>query len=523
MIVSGCICGVGCGVGQKRAFSDSPPALTPQGDADFSQADCVSAKPAGQAVTRPDNDPPSDPFISQAAQGIVASSGQVLTATVTRGSMIGNRVGRELGGKHKLTALQVRNAREVGRYGDGGGLYLAVTRSQGAEAEENPGAVNKSWLFVFTAPDGRRREMGLGSAQHVSLGDAREATEAARKILIGGVDPIEARKADKAAAAFNRQRVMTFKQAAEAYVKANRKGWKNEKHAAQWTATLATYAFPKIGALGVGAVDVGAVLSVLEPIWETKTETASRLRGRIEAVLTWATVRGYRTGENPARWAGHLSEALPERGKVRKVKHHAALPPADMPAFMAGLRTQDGMGALALEFTILTAARTSETIGATWAEIDLVEKVWTVPAERMKGDREHRVPLSAQALAALDKVRKLGGKGLVFPSPNKRKALSNMAMLATLKRMKRSDLTAHGFRSTFRDWAGDSTTFPREVVEAALAHVIGDKAEQAYRRSDALEKRRRLMQAWADYSDKPAVGRSGAVVAIGKRRREGEA
>jgi integrase len=424
-----------------------------------------------------------------------------------------------LGGKHKLTALQVRNARTPGRFGDGAGLYLAVTPAQGSTAEKNPESVNRSWLFIFTAPDGRRREMGLGSVDIVSLADARDLAEAARKLLTGGVDPIEARKAARAEAAFNRQRVLTFREAAEAYVKANKSKWTNEKHAGQWTATLETYAYPKLGKLGVGAVDVGAVLSVLEPIWSEKPETASRLRGRIEQVLTWATVRGYRQGENPARWRGHLSEVLPERGKVRKVQHHAALPVAELPAFMAALRKQEGMGALALEFAILTAARTGEVIGAPWAEIDLEAKVWTVPAERMKGGREHRVPLSTQALAVLDKVRPLSGKGWIFPSPNKRKHLSNMAMLATLKRMGRADLTAHGFRSTFRDWAGDLTGFPREVAEAALAHVVGDAAEQAYRRGDALQKRSKLMQAWADYADRPA---SGAVVSMKRQRGGGD-
>lgn len=432
--------------------------------------------------------------------------------------MVGIGRAAELGGKHKLTALQVRNARKAGRYGDGAGLYLAVTPAQGSTAEKNPEAVNRSWLFIFTAPDGRRREMGLGSADLVSLADARDEAEKARKLLIGGVDPITARKEAKAAAAFNRQRVLTFKEAAEAYVKANRAKWKNEKHAGQWSATLETYAFPKIGKLGAGAIDTGAVLSVLEPIWTEKPETASRLRGRIEQVLTWATVRGYRQGENPARWRGHLSEVLPERGKVRKVKHHAALPAADLPAFMRALRSQDGMGALALEFAILTAARTGEVIGAPWSEIDLEAKVWTVPAERMKGGREHRVPLSSQAVELLERLQRLGGKTWIFPSQNKRKHLSNMAMLATLKRMGRGDLTAHGFRSTLRDWAGDHTAFPREVIEAALAHIVGDKAEQAYRRSDALEKRRNLMQAWADFADRPATG---AVVSIRRKRRGG--
>ncbi len=430
--------------------------------------------------------------------------------------MVAIGIGAELGGKHKLTALQVRNAKAVGRYGDGGGLYLAITPAQGSTATKNPEAVNRSWLFIFTAPDGRRREMGLGSADFVSLADARDAADAARKLLTGGVDPIEARKQARADAAKNSQRLLTFKEAAQAYIKANRSAWKNEKHASQWEATLETYAYPKIGAFGVGAVDTAAVLSVLEPIWQTIPETASRLRGRIEAVLTWATVRGYRVGENPARWRGHLSETLPERSKVAPVKHHAALPVDEVPAFMAALRKQDGMAALALEFAILTAARTGEVLGARWAEIDEKEKVWTVPPERMKSGREHRVPLSTQALAVLARVRQLSdGKGLIFPNANKRKQLSNMAMLATLKRMKRGDLTSHGFRSSFRDFAGDHTTIAREVAEAALAHIIGDKAEQAYRRSDALEKRRALMQLWGDHTDKPPP----AVVPIARKRK----
>lgn len=408
-----------------------------------------------------------------------------------------------LGGIHKLTALQVRNAKAIGRYGDGAGLYLAITRGQSADPDA-AGDVNKSWLFIFTAPDGRRREMGLGSALTVPLGDARDAADAARKLLQGGVDPIEARKQAKQAAAFNAAKAMTFKQAAEAYIRANEKAWKNAKHAAQWTATLDTYAYPIIGSMSVGAIDTGAVLSVLEPIWTEKTETASRLRGRIEAVLTWATVRGYRVGENPARWRGHLSETLPERNKVRTVKHHNALPYEQVADFMRKLRSFDGMGPLALEFAILTATRSSEVIGARWPEIDFDKKLWTIPAERMKGNREHRVPLSSQALKLLRKLQLLRVKGFVFPSANRKKQLSNMAMLATLRRMKRTDITVHGFRSTFRDWAGDKTAFPREVAEAALAHIIGNKAEIAYRRSDALAKREELMQAWADFCDSPA-------------------
>jgi integrase len=302
---------------------------------------------------------------------------------------------------------------------------------------------------------------------------------------------------------------MTFDQCAKAYITAHRAGWRNVKHAAQWTSTLATYASPVFGTLPVQAVDVSLVTRALEAIWSTKPETASRLRGRIEAVLDWAKVRGYRNGENPARWRGHLDHFLPARTKVRKVKHHAALPYGEIGTFMQALRERDALAARALEFAILTAARTSEVINARWDEIDLQSKVWTVPAERMKAGREHRVPLSAPAVDVLKRMREVRQNDHIFPG-ERQASLSNMALLMLLRRMDQADLTAHGFRSTFRTWAAECTRYPREIAEAALAHIIGDATEQAYQRGDVVEKRRKLMDAWATYCTK--LARTGAVI-----------
>jgi integrase len=379
---------------------------------------------------------------------------------------------------NRLSALEVRKETEKGLYADGGGLYLQVS---GIEA--------KSWLFRFMLK-GRPRAMGLGPVHTISLDEAREKGRECRKLLLDGIDPLEAKRAKQSAAKVDKAKATTFAECAAAYIKAHRAGWKNEKHEAQWETTLATYAGPVFGALPVNAVDTALVMKALEPIWTTIPETASRLRGRIEAVLDWATVRGYRSGDNPARWRGHLNKLLPKRSAVRAVKHHPALPFPEMGEFMAELRNQEGTAARALEFTILTGARTNEVIGATPMEFDLREKVWIVPAERMKGKKEHRVPLSQQALTVLASMPLTGVR--VFE-------LSNMAMLELLKRMGCDDLTVHGFRSTFRDWAAERTNYPSEVVEAALAHVLSDKTEAAYRRGDLFEKRRRLMAEWARY------------------------
>jgi integrase len=394
----------------------------------------------------------------------------------------------------RLTALSVQKAKRPGMYADGGGLYLQVT------------AGGASWIYRYML-NGRAREMGLGPRALFSLQEARAKALDARRLRHEGVDPIETRKAARMRARLDAAKSVTFKQCAEAYIKAHRPGWRNGKHAAQWEATLATYAEPVMGALSVQTVDTALVMKVIEPLWATKPETASRLRGRIESILDWASAREYRAGENPARWRGHLDKLLPARSKVRKVEHHAALPYDDLPDFLAGLRKQEGIAASALEFLILTAARTGEVIGVRWNEIDLRSKAWTVPPQRMKAGREHRVPLSDRALAILQAIKSIRSddSAFVFAGGKPGQPLSNMALLMLLRRMGRQDLTAHGFRATFKTWGTERTNFKSEVIEAALAHIIGGKVEQAYMRGDMFEKRRRLMQLWGQFCMSPAT------------------
>jgi integrase len=389
----------------------------------------------------------------------------------------------------KLTALKVDKAKRPGMYGDGGGLYLRVT---------DDGARN--WVFRFML-NGRPRWMGMGPLHTVNLAEARKRAGEHRLRRHDGIDPIEARRAERLQARLDTAKAITFKECADNYIKAHRAGWRNAKHADQWKATLATYAEPVMGNLSVQAIDTALVLKTLESIWTTKPETAGRVRGRIEAVLDWAAAREYRQGENPARWRGHLDKLLPARAKVRKVEHHAALPYAELPDFLVALREQEGIAARALEFAILTAARTGEAIFARWSEFDLLGKTWTIPAERMKAGREHRGPLSLRALAILEEMQahRHADNGFVFPGGKPGKPLSNMAFLMLLRRLDRNDLTAHGFRSSFRDWAAERTNFPAEVAEMALAHTVSDKTVAAYNRSDLFERRRRLMQQWATF------------------------
>jgi integrase len=388
-------------------------------------------------------------------------------------------------GLKRLTARKVELEKKAGLYADGLGLYLQVGTG---------GA--KSWIYRYRV-DGRLRDMGLGSCHAVSLAEARERAAECRKVRAHGVDPIDKKRAAAAEQKKAQAKAMTFKACSGAYIEAHRSGWKNAKHAAQWSATLETYAYPVLGDLAVDTIDTALILKVLEPIWITRTETASRVRGRIESVLDWARVRGHREGENPARWRGHLDHLLPKRNKIATVKHHAALPIDDVPPFMVELRTQDGVAARALEFAILTATRTSETIGATWAEIDLNKRLWTIPPDRMKAGKEHRVPLSTGALRVLEEMSKLPRGVHVFPGARRDKGLSNMALLAVLRRMGRGGLTTHGFRSTFRDWAAERTHFAHEVAEMALAHTVSNKVEAAYRRGDLFEKRRALNEEWS--------------------------
>jgi len=406
-----------------------------------------------------------------------------------------------------LTAAVVKSARP-GRYGDGNGLYLFV---------RSPGA--RFWMFRYTMPGAKMREMGLGRAgagtADVTLAEARERAAAYFKLVRSGVDPLAQRAANCAAAKAAAQeavvRGVTFRTVAERYLAAHAAGWRNPKHRQQWGNTLETYVYPLIGDLPVMDVATRHVLAALEPIWSVKPETAGRVRGRIEAILDYAKTVDLRQGENPARWKGHLAQTLPARGKLAPVEHHAALPWQEIGGFLQTLRSLAGIGARALEYTILTTARTSEVLGARWSEIDLAGKVWTVPAGRMKAGREQRVPLSRPALAVLEAMaeqRMSDNVGdLVFPGGRANQPLSIMAMAMTLRRMKRADLTVHGFRSTFRDWTAETTSYPREVAEAALAHTLADKTEAAYRRGDLFEKRRRLMDDWAAFCAQPSHGR----------------
>jgi integrase len=388
----------------------------------------------------------------------------------------------------ELNALAVSRLTSPGFYSVGGVSGLALNISS---------KFAKSWILRIRIA-GKRRDIGLGGYPSVTLAGAREKARAMRELVESGVDPIDDRRAKKAALAAERAKAMTFAQCVAAYLEAHGDGWKSTKHRSQWESTLTTYAGPVIGNLDVSAVDTGLVLKVLEPIWKDKTETATRLRGRIESVLAWATTRGYRTGENPARWKGHLDTLLAAPSKIQKVVHHAALPFAEVGAFMSELAKQQGFGARALELAILTAARSGEVRGATWEEFDLGAAVWTIPASRMKAGKEHRVPLSDKAVELLKTLTRIAETDVVFPGV-KGQPLSDMSLTAVLRRMERGDLTVHGFRSSFRDWAGETTAYPREVIEHALAHQLQDKAEAAYARGTLFDKRRRLMADWARY------------------------
>lgn len=385
---------------------------------------------------------------------------------------------------NKLTARTVQTA-GPGRFGDGDGLYLIVDPS---------GA--RRWIFLFRF-NGKQREMGLGGVHVVTLAEARSKRDKARRLLADGLNPIDARQRNEPPAAT----VMTFGAFADQLVPELAKGFRNTKHAAQWTSTLNTYA-ASLRSKPLDAITTDDLLAVLQPIWTTKAETASRVRGRIEKVLDAAKAKGLRTGENPARWRGHLDQLLSKRRKLTR-GHHAALAYEAVPAFVADLRTRDGIAARALELAILTAARVGEIVAARWDEVDMKAKIWTVPSERMKAERDHRVPLSDRALAILAEMEQRRRGAYVFEGHRSDRHLSTGAFDALLERMK-IKATTHGFRSSFRDWAGDCTEFPREVAQAALAHAVGDKAEQAYRRGDALAKRRALMDAWATYIIAPA-------------------
>ena len=378
----------------------------------------------------------------------------------------------------KLSARKVETAKP-GKYADGGNLYLIVSPTG-----------SRKWVLRFTWR-GRAKEMGLGSARSVTLADAREKAAAARRKIAQGLNPIEDRKRDSG--------IPTFGDMAESVHESLSAGFRNEKHKAQWKNTLDTYA-ASLRNKPVDTVSTDDVLTVLKPIWTEKAETASRLRGRIEKVLDAARAKGFRQGENPARWRGHLDHLLPKPPKLAR-GHHAAMAYDQISPFIGRLRERESPAAIALEFCILTAARSGEVLGARWSEIDIEKKVWTIPRNRMKAGREHRVPLSNRSISILKKLAKSNIGEFIFPGQKPTRPLSNMAMEMVLRRMQIVDATVHGFRSSFRDWAGNVTSFPREVIETALAHVIGDKVEQAYRRSDALDKRRKLMDAWSAFCE----------------------
>ncbi len=391
-----------------------------------------------------------------------------------------------MAGANKLTQLQITRLKAPGLYGDGAGLWLNVTEGG-----------SKSWVLRYTLA-GKERRAGLGPFPEVSLAEAREAAVNFRRQIRNGQDPVEEKRKAKAAAQAEQAKSVTFDWCAEKYIAAHKPSWKNPKHGDQWTNTIATYVSPIMGSTAVDRIETAHIMRVLEPIWSTKAETASRVRGRIESILSWAAVRKFRSGENPARWKGHLDSLLPARKKIARVQHHPALPWQDMSAFMAELKQQAGVGALALQFTILTAARSGEVRGMTWDEVNLDDAVWIIPGERMKAGRDHRVPLSTHAKAILTTMEelKLGDTNVVFPGVRDRKPLSDMTLTAVLKRMERTDITVHGFRSTFRDWAAEVTHYPREMAEMALAHTVSDQVEAAYRRGDMFEKRRKMMADW---------------------------
>jgi integrase len=395
-----------------------------------------------------------------------------------------------------------------GKSGGVRGLYLVVEHKH-----------NASWGLRYQL-NKRTHWMGLGSAllgDGVTLDAAREAAKAARAKLREKIDPLAVRQQERAAARVASLKQLTFSEAAKQFIEQNEVKWKNPRHIEQWTTTLAAYAYPIIGKLPVSAVDTPLVLRCVEPIWKSKNATASRLRGRIESVLDWATVREYRSGDNPARWKGHLEHVLPNGGEVAKVEHHPALPYAGVPSFVAKLKAHKAVAASALLFSILTAARTNEVIGARWDEIDLASKTWTVPPERMKAGKAHKVPLSPQCIDLLKALPREAGNPHVFIGARSGAALNAKGLHRLLGRMG-VDATVHGFRASFSTWAAEQTNFPREVAEQSLAHTISDKVERAYKRTTLFDKRRQLMAAWAKYVTTAPVQRHARdnVVPIGR-------
>ena len=417
----------------------------------------------------------------------------IIVITRVQKFLVGKKVGKRV--LHRLTDLRVKSETKPGRHADGGGLYLSISAT---------GA--KSWIFMFQDRQaGKRREMGLGpyaGVRRVSLKIAREKAERCRQFLAEGKDPIVERDREDG-------REKTFAEVTELFLSARQSEWRNLKHIAQWEMTLGNTYCSSIRSKPISTISRDDIVGVLKPMWQTKTETATRLRGRLERVFEFAEAKGWRSGANPALWRGGLRGILPKPEKLKNVKHHAAMPYSELPDFIAQLRRTDAIAARALEFLILTAGRSGEVLGSTWDEIDQDSAIWLVPAERMKMRREHRVPISSRALEILNEMRQRQMSCFVFPGNKKNRPLSNMAFSMLMRRLGVGSFTAHGFRSSFRDWAGDETEHPREVAEAALAHVIGNRAEQSYRRRDALEKRRALMTEWGAFLSATKVANNG--------------
>src|SRR5262245_26963823 len=391
---------------------------------------------------------------------------------------------------NRLTTLKVSRMKRPGMYADGGGLYLRVAEGG-----------SKQWIYRYVT-NGRCRDMGIGGCRFLTLAEARERARAASRLRLDNIDPIAYKRQQRSAAIVAAANAMSFRQCVEGFIKDNEAEWTHPKHRQAWETTLSQYVYPKLGELPVAVIDTPLVLDVIKPLWTRIPETASRVRGRIEAVLGWATVHHYRTGDNPARWQNHLEQVLPARTKVAKIEHHAALPYAQAAGFVAKLRHDTSVMARGLEFITLTACRLGEATGATWSEIDFGVRTWTIPADRMKAGREHKVPLSAAAIALLKDMAAIRHSDYVFPGYKHGRPLGHNGLWTVAKRAGGADITVHGDRSTFRDWAAECTNFPNEVVEMALAHAIPNAVEAAYRRGDLFDKRRRLMDAWADYCGK---------------------
>ncbi len=400
---------------------------------------------------------------------------------------------------NRLTAADLRR-KKPDMYPDGGGLYLQVSiASDGV-------SINRSWIFRY-AIGGRTHDMGLGSIHTINLVEARARARKCRQLLLDGINPLEQRSSERTAQALESAKAVSFEECAHRFINAHRDSWRNGKHALQWPRSLAMHIFPTLGKIPVGAIDTPLIVKALSKVWDTAPETASRIRGRIEAILDWATVAGLRQGDNPARWGGHLEHLLPAPRKRIK-RHHAAMPYREVPSFMHKLRAVDSIGARALEFAVLTASRRGETLGATWDEVDFDAKTWAVPGTRMKNGETHDVPLSARCMEILTEMRAKASGDLIFPGREGQLAAATFERL--LKTLGHDDITVHGFRSTFRDWAGEDTNFDRETIETALAHQVGSAVERAYRRARGLEKRRKLMEAWAQFCARPAT--TGATV-----------